>query len=169
MLEFYRGYMDLLISGDLKGILDVLSHMEENENTIAAFYHTCGEVFAQQGEFWFDIEAQERKHALYIQKMKAIIEKKPEHFEKGRPFNIVAARTIIQGVQANTAKVRAGQLNMINALAIARDNELAIMESRYNEVVKTADIEYLTLVKEIVEDTAKHKQRIDSMFAKIKN
>ncbi len=53
-------------------------------------------------EFWFGIDTQEKKHVLYIQKMKAIIEKKPQHFEKGRPFNIMAAQTIIKGVQSNT-------------------------------------------------------------------
>lgn len=160
--------MNLLISGDLKGILDVLDHMEQNETTIAEFYHACGEAFAGHREFWSGIEEQELKHAGYIQRMKAIIGKKPEHFEKGRPFNIMAARTIISGVQNNTAKLRSGQLQMINALAIARDNEQAIMESRYNEVVKTEDVEYLTLVKEIVEDTAGHKLRIDKMFAEIR-
>ncbi len=36
---------------------------------------------------------------------------------------------------------------MINALAIARDSEQSIIESRYNEVVKTEDVEYLTLVQ----------------------
>lgn len=160
--------MNLLISGDLKGILDVLGHMEQNEQTIAEFYHICSEAFARYREFWAGIEVQERKHALYIQKMRAIIEKKPEHFEKGRPFNIMAAQTIIKGTQNNTVRLRSGQLQMINALAIARDNEQAIMESRYNEVVKTEDVEYLTLVREIVEDTAGHKLEIDRMFTTIK-
>lgn len=160
--------MDLLVTGDLKGILDVLDHMEQSEIAVADFYHACGEAYTRNQEFWFNIEAQERKHARYIQQMKAIIEKKPEHFEKGRPFNILAARTIIMGVKNNADKARSGQLPIINALAIARDNEQAMMESRYNEVVKTEDIEYLTLVKEIVQDTVQHKQQIDRMFATIK-
>ncbi len=160
--------MDLLASGDLKGILDVLNHMEQSEKTIAEFYHACAKAFSQHQEFWLDIEAQEQKHVLYIGKMKAIIEKKPEHFEKGRPFNIMAVLTIIKGIQDNTIKVRSGQMQLVNVLSIARDNEQAIMESRYNEVVKTEDIEYLTLVKEIVEDTARHKQEIDKMFAAMK-
>ena len=160
--------MNLLVSGDLKGILGVLDHMEKNEWTIAEFYRVISEAFPQHREFWLGIATQEEKHALYIQKMKAIIEKKPEHFEKGRPFNIMAIQTIIKGTQNNTIKARSGQLQMINALAIARDNEQAIMESRYNEVVKTEDVEYLTLVQEIVEDTSGHKLKIDRMFVAIK-
>lgn len=160
--------MDLLVSGDLKGILDVLDQMEQSELVVAEFYHACGEIWPQHQEFWFGIDAQEHKHALYIQDMKTIIQNKPQHFEKGRPFNIMAAQTIIKGVQNNTAKLRSGQLKIINALAIARDNEQSFMEARYNEVVKTEDIEYLTLVKQIIQDTIAHKLQIDRMFAAIK-
>lgn len=160
--------MDLLSSGDLKGILGVLDNMEQNERTIAEFYHVCGEIFPQYRDFWFAIETQENKHELYIKKMKEIIGKKPERFEKGRPFNIVAAQTVIKGTLNNTIKARSGQLQMINALAIARDNEQAIMESRYNEVVKTEDIEYITLVKEIMQDTTAHRLSIDRMMTAIK-
>ncbi len=52
--------MDLLISGDLNGILDVLDHMEQSENVIADFYHACGEIWAQHAQFWFGIETQEK-------------------------------------------------------------------------------------------------------------
>jgi hypothetical protein len=160
--------MGLLASGDLKVILDILDHMEQNETTVAEFYHACGELWPQYREFWLGIEAQEHKHALNIQKMKAIIGQKPEHFEKGRPFNIMAVQTIIKGVQNNIAKLRSGQLQMINALAIARDSEQAMIESRYNEIVTTQDVEYLTLVQEIVQDTTEHRLQIDRMFAAIK-
>ncbi len=160
--------MDLLVSGDLKGILDVLSHMEQSELAVAEFYHACGEIWSQHREFWFGIGTEEHKHVLYIQNMKAIIQNKPQHFEKGRPFNIMAAQTTIKGAQNNTAKLRSGQLQMINAFAIARDMEQSFMEARYNEAVKTEDIEYSTLVKEIIQDTIAHKLEIERMFAAIK-
>ena len=157
--------MDLSISGDLKGILDVLAFMEESEKQIADFYHSCGEIWAEHQAFWFDIERAEQKHVLNIRKMKKIIEKKPENFEKGRPFNIMAAKTLISGILSTTAKVKAGQLTMINALSLARDNEQAFIESKYNEIVKTDDIEYMTLVKEIVKDTMAHRMEIDRKLA----
>lgn len=160
--------MNLLVSGDLRGILDVLDHMERSEAVLSEYYRACGEVFAQHRAFWFGIAEQEKKHARNIRHMKDIIEKKPENFQKGRPFNIVATQTLIKGVENNTVKVRSGELHVINALAIARDNEQAFMEAKYNEIVETDDIEYRTLVNEIVTDTAAHKTHIDSMFAELR-
>jgi hypothetical protein len=160
--------MSLLNASDLKGIMDVLGHMEMTETVVAGYYRACGEVYLQHQAFWFGIAEQENKHAFFIQKMKAIIEKKPEHFEKGRPFNIMAALTLIKGLEASTTKVRYGQVPLINALAIARDNEQAFMEAKYNEVVKTDDIEYQTLVNEIITDTIAHKGHIENMFAELR-
>ena len=160
--------MDIMTSGDLKGILDVLSYLEKTENAIAEFYRTCSETWVNEREFWSSIEEEERKHAENIQKMSEIISKKPERFEKGRPFNIMAVQTVINGIQNNILKVKNGQLPRNNALFVARDNEQSFMEFRYNEIVKTEDVEYMTLVKEIVQDTGTHKSRIDTEIKKIK-
>ncbi len=160
--------MSLAASGDLKGILDVLSHMERSEAVLSEYYHACGEVFTDHQAFWFGIAEQENRHARNIRHMKDIIEKKPENFQKGRPFNIAATQTLIKGVENNTVKVRTGQLQLVNAIAIARDNEQAFIEAKYNEIVRTDDVEYEALVNEIVTDTAAHKTHIDKMFAELR-
>ncbi|MDD3845360.1 MAG: hypothetical protein PHC90_03265 [Syntrophorhabdaceae bacterium] len=161
--------MDLLASGDLKGILDILSVLEESEKAIAEFYRTCGEIWTERQEFWLGIEREEMKHINNLQKMKDIIARKPDRFEKGRPFNIMAAQTLIKGIETNTAKVKAPEFRMANALFMARDNEQSFIESRYNEIVRTQDIEYLTLVNEIVKDTVIHKTTIDREIGSITN
>lgn len=40
--------MDIKTSGDLKGILDVLSRMEESERAIADFYRICGDTWTSE-------------------------------------------------------------------------------------------------------------------------
>jgi len=154
--------MDIMTSGDLKGILDVLSFMEESEKAIAEFYRVCCEIWPNEQEFWSNIEDEEKKHIQHIEKMKEIISKKPERFEKGRPFNILAAQTVINGIQSNIQRVKTGQLLRNNALFVARDSEQSLMEYRYNEIVKTEDVEYLGLAKEIMHDTSSHKNRIEN-------
>lgn len=158
--------MDLIASGDLKGILDVLSFMADVERALAELYHACGETWDDGHGFWSGIEDEENKHARNIESMKDIISRKPERFEKGRPFNIMAAQTLIRGIRGNIDKVRTGTIQRKNALFMARDMEQSMMEQRYGEVVKTEDIEYLGLMKEIISDTVTHKARID---AEIKN
>ena len=161
--------MDLLSTGDLKGILDVLSFMEEMEETVAEFYRVCGELWTERREFWSAIEEDERKHVRHLGTMKEIVSRKPQRFEKGRPFNIMAVQTVIRGLQNSMAKAKAGELTMSGALFIARDNEQAFLESRYSEVVKTEDIEYLTLVNTIVRDTLNHKATVDREIGNIRN
>jgi len=161
--------MDLLSTGDLKGILDVLSFMEEMEKTVAEFYRVCGELWTERREFWSVIEEDERKHVQHLGAMKEIVSRKPQRFEKGRPFNIMAVQTVIRGIQNNTVRVKAGDLKMSGALFIARDNEQSFLESRYNEVVKTEDIEYLTLVNTIVQETVNHKAAIDREILNIRD
>lgn len=161
--------MDLLSTGDLKGILDVLSSMEEMEGTVADFYRVCGELWTERREFWSSIEEDERKHVRHVGAMKEIISRKPQRFEKGRPFNIMAVQTVIRGIQNNIAKAKAGELKMSGALFIARDNEQSFLESRYSEVVKTEDIEYLTLVNTIVRETLNHKAAIDREILNVQN
>lgn len=161
--------MDIKTSGDLKGILDVLSRMEESERAIADFYRICGDTWTSEKEFWASIEGEENKHIQYIERMKEIISKKPEHFKKGRPFNVFAIQTVNKGIQNNIQKVRTGELTRNNALFAARDSEQSLMENRYNEIVKTEDIEYLTLAKEIMQDTGSHKNRIDDEIKRIKS
>lgn len=161
--------MDLLSTGDLKGILAVLSFMEEMEETVADFYRVCGELWTERREFWSVIEEDERKHVQHVGAMKEIISRKPERFEKGRPFNIMAVQTFIRGIRNNITKAKAGELKMSGALFIARDNEQSFLESRYSEVVKTEDIEYLTLANTIVRETLNHKAVIDREIRNIQN
>ncbi len=54
-------------------------------------------------------------------------------------------------------------------LFIARDIERSLIEARYDEIVKTNDIEYQNLVKRIVSQTVVHKGMIDKKIATVKN
>jgi hypothetical protein len=158
----------IITSADLKGLFDVLKLMAENELAIAELYKTCALVWKEDSEFWLNLEKQEIKHANNINKMMEIISKKTEHFEKSYPFNIVAIKTIMSYVKNNIEKIREGKLPRINALSIARDIEQSLMENKYNEIVKTDDIEYQTLVKEIITETAAHKDHIDKIINEMK-
>ena len=93
--------------------------------------------------------------------MYRIVSDKPEHFEKGRPFNIFAVQTMITGIRNNIEKLKKGEIREDKAIMIARDIEQSFIEFRYSEIVKTADIEYNTLVQKIVKETAQHKTKID--------
>ncbi len=153
--------MDIHDSGDLKSILNTLIHMEELEQIVSEFYTVCSDIWPADRIFWAELSDEEREHRNNIATMHQIISKKPEHFEKGRPFNIFAIQTMLTGLRNNIKKIRNHDLSENNALSIARDIEQSFIEFRYSEIVKTADIEYGTLVQKIVKETAQHKIKID--------
>jgi hypothetical protein len=153
--------MDIHASGDLKGMLDTLIHMEEMEKAVSELYMVCADTWPADRIFWAELSDEEREHRKNIATIHPIISNKPEHFEKGRPFNIFAIQTILTGLRNNIEKIRQHELSENNALSIARDIEQSFIEFRYSEIVKTADIEYSTLVRKIVKETAQHKIKID--------
>jgi rubrerythrin len=160
--------MDIKVSGDLNGILELLKFMVENELVIGELYKTCGEKWKDDEGFWMNIYEDENKHAQYINRMIGIISNRPERFEKGRPFNIFAIKTVISGVQDKIQKTKKGGIPKNNALFIARDLEQAMIEDKYGEIVKTDDVEFKSLVQEIVNDTNAHKTKINQKIAEVK-
>jgi len=160
--------MDIKVSGDLKGILELLKFMIDNELVIGELYKTCGEKWKEDEAFWLNIYEEEKKHAQNISKIIEIISNRPERFEKGRPFNIFAIKTVISGVQDKIQKIKKGEILKNNALFIARDLEQAMIEDKYSEIVKTDDLEFKSLVQEIVNDTVSHKTRMNQKISELK-
>jgi len=99
--------------------------------------------------------------------MREIIVKKQEKFDVGRPFNLIALNTAFSGLKDSVRRIANGELSRMKILVLARDIEQSVLESHYGEVVKTNDIEYQTLMKEILSQTYEHKaaiqKKIDAM------
>lgn len=144
-------------SDELQSIVEILQLMVETELAIEEFYNTCARTWKEDAEFWSTIADEEKKHAENITRMKEILLIKPVHFEKNRPFNPAAIKTIINYIKDNTQKVKQGALEKSRAFFIARDIEQSLIEQRYGDTLKTDDIEYISLIKEVVSQTLSHR------------
>ena len=153
----------------LEYLLGLLKEMAKCEMTIAEFYHTCADIWGEDKEFWLNLEQQEKNHAQNINKMAELISEKHEHFEFHRPFNPIAMKTIISGIEDNINLLKDRRFSKENILFIALNIEQSLIEARYSEIVKTKDLEYRKLVEEVVNQTAEHKGLIENAIAKIKN
>lgn len=58
-------------------------------------------------------------------------------------------------------KIKSGGISQKSAISIACDSEQSVIEYRYSEIVKTTDVEYNTLVQEIINETKQHKTKIE--------
>ena len=93
--------------------------------------------------------------------MIGIISQRPNDFVRGVPFNTVAVNTVLASLKNNIERLQQGGIDKNRVLFVARDYENAMMESRYGEVVKTKDVEYLMLMDEIVRNTTEHRNMLN--------
>lgn len=152
--------MNIEVSGELSGILEMLKQMALFETKIAEMYSVCASMWKEDGQFWLDIWRDELRHARHIEQMMDIIRKKPERFQAGRPFNVHALATVVRDIVQKTEMLRNGEITQERFLFIAQSYEEGYIEDKYGEIVKTDDVEYQTLMREIVSDTRQHKDRI---------
>jgi rubrerythrin len=155
---------------DVKTITKILDAMIQFELSLSDFYTKCAETWDEDVTFWHILANAEAHHAENIQKMLDIITHKLERFEAGRPFNLVALNTALAGIAENTTRVSKGEFSRERIHVMARDIEQSILESHYAEIVNTTDVEYLTLMKDILSQTYEHKkiiqEKIDAMRTK---
>jgi len=154
---------------DIEKITGVLEAMRQYELLLADFYRHCAGVWTEDRALWDNLVSAEIQHADNISKMKDIIAGKQKNFAIGRPFNLVALNTAMAGLKENTRRLISGELSREKMLIIARDLEQSVLESSYAEIVKTADVEYNTLMKSILSQTYEHKKIIQDRIAGMKS
>ncbi|MCX7981940.1 MAG: hypothetical protein N2572_03405 [Syntrophales bacterium] len=157
----------MIVGLDLQKVKDILSVMAEYEEVIAALYSACAERWEEDKELWGEMGKEEILHAERIRWISQALEENPRLFDLGRPFNQVAISTAIAGVKKHIEAVRKGAYTRDRAVAIARDIEQSILESRYLEMLKTTNIEYLEVMNSIAQDTARHRHTIQKKLEEI--
>jgi hypothetical protein len=158
----------MMIIADIEKITRALEAMSQYELTLSDFYKQCAGIWTEDQAFWQNLAHAEAGHAENIQKMREIIIKKQENFEAGRPFNPIAINTAMAGLNDDARRLTSGAVSFEKMLIMARDIEQSILESHYAEIVKTADLEYQTLMKGILSQTYEHKKIIQEKIDDIK-
>lgn len=153
---------------DLDSVLKTLEALADMEMVLSEFYKTCGDVWKEDEVFWSNLSQAEIHHAEYIRKIADIVKNKPEMFETARSLNITAINTVISGIKNNIQKLKNGKIEKKQAFFISRDVEQSVLESKYNEILKTTYIEYNTLLSEIMSETGTHKKLILSKIEETK-
>lgn len=155
----------IITKAGLEKILNILEIMVVLEENLSEFYKACAAAVKEDEDFWLGLAEAERGHGENIKEMIQILAKKKERFTLGRPFNLAALETVTAGVGTAKEKVVQGKLSREKMYFLARDFEQSVIESRYHEIVKSGDLEYLSLVKYIVTQTQEHKRAIEEKIA----
>lgn len=159
----------MMTVADIERITKVLESMIQYELNLSDFYKQCADAWEEDRAFWVNLAYAEVHHAENIQKMREIILKKQEIFELGRPFNLIALNTALAGLQDIIKRINQGLYSREKILVLARDIEQSLLESHYAEIVKTADIEYQTLMKNILSQTYEHRMMLQKRIDDVKS
>jgi len=156
----------MLSSADQDKLTVIMKAMEEHELAVAELYQAAAAASPPDEAFWNGLAATEKTHADNLERMIALLEAKASRFEMGRPFNMVALKTAQDGIRQNIGKISQGALTRLQMLIVARDIEQSLIEAQYSSIVKTDDVEYQTLLREIVGQTYGHKKAIQEQIDK---
>jgi len=153
---------------DVEKVTKILQVMIQYELGLSDLYRNCATLWKPDASFWQNLADAEVRHADNIEKMSAIIMRKPEKFELGRPFNLIALNTAMTGIQDSLKRLIQGGIARERMLIMAKDIEQSLLESHYAEIVKTNDMEYQALMKEILSQTYEHKNAIQKKIEELK-
>ena len=141
--------------------------MAESEEAVGEFYRACANVPGEDRGFWLQAAGEEDTHKKSVQKMEEMISRNPENFSLHRPFNAAATRTFVSFIRQNTRALQQGKIPREKLLFVARDIEGSLLELAYSEIVKTTDPDYERTLKEILTQTAEHRNRLEQKIAAI--
>lgn len=145
---------------EIQDIVRLFELMAEVEKAIGYFYASCAETFDSEAELWTKLSHEEFLHADVIVKLSEMVTRKPDQFEVGKQFPTSAVRTILSRIHGDQQKLASGTLTMYGALLIAYHFERTIIELDYLDVVKANNPRHLRALENLVQATAKHRERI---------
>lgn len=153
---------------NLEKVLNLFQILKDLELEISLLYQEAADRWSDEKDFWSSLVLEENKHAKNLMDMAELLRKSPEKFAVGRLINPIAVKTVIRGIDENINRIKNGKLNFEKMLHISLDIENSLLENKYGEIVESKDVEYGNLVKEIVEDTERHKHKIRSKIREYK-
>ena len=145
----------------LPSVLDTLAALGDHEAALADLYDACGQTWNDDAALWERLATSERGHAQCLALMAEIVADRPAAFELGRPFSAAAGRLQAEFVENRTREVKRGGMARRTGLLMAREIERSIIETRLNELFKTAERDYLAIVDRVVAETDAHYRLLE--------
>ncbi len=154
-------------SAEAQKIKKLLKMLAQFERGLFQFYSTAMDHYGTGSEFLVQIIQDEVLHAENVSQMADRLVTSPEKFEKGRPLNASSISSALAGLKSNQQRLEKGDLTAREILSTARDMEVWLLGVKYPEIVKTKDVEYQTLVREIVGQTDEHKKLLGGKLQEV--
>lgn len=151
----------------IQDVIDNLRLISKGERHVSEFYHLCGDVFADEKDFWHTLAASELTHAEAALGMADLVAKEPGKYKPGRSFNAVSIRLFGLHLSDLVERMRAGKIQKNELLSVAVDIESSVVELNYGEIVETDVPAYRALARQLGEETGEHKQAFEKRMKNV--
>jgi hypothetical protein len=150
----------------IQDVIENLKLISQTERHISEFYQLCGDVLAEEKDFWHSLAASERDHAEVALTMADLVAKEPGKYKPGRSFDALPIRLFGLHLDGLVESLSEGKLQKEELLSMAAAIESSVVELNYGDIVTTYDPKYLALVRQLEEETGEHRQAIEKRIKK---
>lgn len=146
---------------ELKNILVIFEELVEFKKAILDYYEACADYYKEDKVFWSSFIEEERYRIQDIKTMASLIAERPGKFEPGEPFKLDLTKIFLLYAKNAVRKVRNGELTKREALATGLNIELSASGPKFNEIIRTADLEYLGIARDVSSNIVIHRSRLN--------
>ncbi len=144
------------MTGDEPSVLELLI---EHELAVKRLYEVFAVLFADRRDFWQGLARDEQGHADRLERLR------PQSTEVGRfwldsGLRPQAVKSSIAYVESQKARAQEGRLRLLQALAIAKDLENALIEDEFSKLSGPVNVEIGSVLEDLAAETDGHRRTL---------
>lgn len=143
-------------------LYDLFKLLFESELTLSKFYGMCGKNWPDNEEFWRQLAKDESNHAQNLIRIEEIISVQAGKIDQGESFDPEKAKQFLDTVKHGLKYLQDKAISQEDALAVALQLENEAAEVNYTRIIVTNDPEINKILMEMDEETARHRQMVET-------
>lgn len=138
---------------------DVLEMLIRHELAIKQLYEIFATLFTKRQDFWQSLAKDEQRHADLLGTLRSepTLDTWLLHDSRLRPQAITSS---IKYVESQIVRAEVGNLSVLQALAIARDLENALIEKQFSKLSESVSKEVRAILEDIATETERHRKSV---------
>jgi len=139
-----------------------------NETAISRLYRQFAETFPEDADFWNTISQEELMHASWIEKLRDVA-REGEIGSGPTTIRVTAIDNSIKYIDSLAGKCRRGEIQRVNAYALAYDIENSLLEKKFLSVFAFGSGTYKSLSDKLIDETKQHIEKIGETLKAIRS
>jgi rubrerythrin len=137
---------------------DVVELLIKHELAIKQLYEAFAAMFADRQGFWQALAREEQQHADSLRTLRS--ESTIGMGLLNRQYKAQAIKTSIGYVESQIVRARTIKLSFLQALAIARDLESALLEKQFSKISDSVPMEIRSTLLDLAAETERHRKTL---------